>query len=285
MKSALSQVRAVLRNRDRPVPADLAYRAYLSVMLGIIVLAPLVRGTALWLTEVLPASGDPRAWQMKVGGGLALLILLPIVGWYTSPVRMPLPELDLLFTSALPRWHLLAGRIIRGSVCSIVVGIAGAGVLLSARMMQGEVLAGIVVPVVLAGAGAGLFGFLLLLLGQAARGTRWQALREQAQRLDTVSALVITGEFRGAAGRLGAPVRFGRSWSWAKRWMEGSHAQPGSAPRGLLLFISRDVIGILRAPLRSIVALIGTAAAGALTAVVLMPFGLTAWRLIRGAAS
>ncbi len=96
----------------------------------------------------------------------------------------------------------------------------------------------------------GLAG-LLAAPGLAARvplGT----LREQAGRFDDVTILALSGDPAIAAARLGAPVRVGRHW----------RLSPGSRPVAAIL--ARDLLGLLRAPLRSVLAVIVAVAAGAI---------------------
>lgn len=101
---------------------------------------------------------------------------------------------------------------------------------------------------------------LLLVLGVAAalcspaiaRCLRRDTMREQAMRMNAVSALALTGELRMAAARLGAPVRTGRGWRWR-------------APRGIgAAILSRDLLGVVRTPARSLAALLAMAGVGVL---------------------
>lgn len=277
---AIQRVREILRNRERPAVSDVAYVAYLVIMLTIIVAAPIVRGLALWLAQVLPAEGDPLLVQLGLALGAAFVVMLPIIGWYAAPARMSLPELDLLFTSDLPRWRMFAGRVIRLATLALLAGVAGAGLFLVARALRGEFVAGMLAPVLSGGAVAGLLSGLLLLLGQLSRGTRWQLLREQAERIDAVSTLVATGEFRSAAGRIGAPVTLGRNWAWFPGHSDAlsRRSHSGSAVgvhRGISwLFVSRDLLGIARTPVRSIAALLGMSAAGVIAGIT--PVGIAA---------
>ncbi len=260
---ARRRVRILLRNRERPAPGEVAYLGYLTIMVVIVVAAPIVRSGVLWLATVLPTAGDPLLVRWGWGGALLVLGLLPVVGWYTSPVRIPLPEIDLLFTTALPRWRLVLGRALRCVAFAVLLGTMVAGLMLSARAVQGEFAPEMLAPTLGFGAALGLCAGALLLLGQLIRGTRWYALREQAERLDAVSTLVATGEFRSAAGRIGAPVKLGRTWSWARRW-----ASPRSPAFALRLMVSRDLLGIARTPLRSAAALLVTGMAGAASSLV-----------------
>ena len=217
---ALQRVRGVLRSRERPTSGDVAYRTYFAVMLAVVVAAPAVRMLLLWLVEVLPAvnAAQPLVAVSLAGPVPTLFVALIVLGWYAMPVRISLPELDLLFTTGLPRWRLVIGRVV--------------------------------------GAALGLLASLCLLLGQSLHGTRWQTMRAQAQQLDVVSALVMTGDFRSAAGRIGAPVSLGRRWRWAAAW--------GKNTPGWWLIASRDLLGIVRTPMRSLAALAGVLLGGVL---------------------
>lgn len=217
---ALQRVRGVLRSRERPTSGDVAYRTYFAVMLAVVVAAPAVRMLLLWLVEVLPAvSAAQTLGAVSLAGPVpTLFVALIVLGWYAMPVRISLPELDLLFTTGLPRWRLVIGRVV--------------------------------------GAALGLLASLCLLLGQWLHGTRWQTMRAQAQQLDVVSALVMTGDFRSAAGRIGAPVSLGRRWRWAAAW--------GKNTPGWWLIASRDLLGIVRTPMRSLAALAGVLLGGVL---------------------
>lgn len=275
---AIRRARKILRNRERPAVSDVAYVAYLVIMLTVIIAAPIVRGLALWLAQVLPAPGDPLLVQLGLAVGSAFVVMLPITGWYVVPARMSLPELDLLFTSDLPRWRMLADRMIRLAMFALLTGAAIAGLFLVVRALRGEFVAGMLAPVLSGGAVAGLLSGLLLFLGQLSRGTRWQSLREQAERIDAVSTLVATGEFRSAAGRIGAPVNFGRNWAWfpdrsdALLRRNRSGSVPGVHPGISWLFISRDLLGIARTPARSIAALLGMSIAGIVAGII--PVGI-----------
>lgn len=263
---ALRRVRVVLRNRERPAVGEVAYRAYFAVMLVIVVAAPAVRALLLWLVEVLPAAREvlPSDLTVLAGALLILFVMLVVAGWYAMPARMSLPEIDLLLTSGLPRWRLLLGRIVRLCIGLVLAGVALAGLLLAAWLLRGDLGAVAVAPILTAGAAVGLCAAVGLLLGQRIRGTRWQVLREQAQQLDVVSALIFTGEFRSAAGRMGAPVKVGRRWCWVqRRWLSSIR---GARRSGLLLIASRDLLGLARTPARSLAALLGVTAAGMLVA-------------------
>lgn len=227
----------------------------MTIMLAIIVAAPLVRAAALWLAAELPAPDSPVLIRLSIVSLAVLAVSMPLVGWYGAPVRMSLPELDLLFTTSLPRARMLVGRIARVTVSVMFACAALAALLFAARMVQGEAHWQALTSALGWGACIGLCVSLLLLAGQMVRGTRWQSLREQAQRLDVVSTLVATGEFRSAAGRITAPVTTGRNWRW--------RPAPRANRSGLLLIMSRDLFGIVRTPARSFASLLCIGAGGA----------------------
>lgn len=82
-----------------------------------------------------------------------------------------------------------------------------------------------------------------------------ELLREQAVNWDAASALALTGDPTAALARFGAPVTLGRRF----------RLRPSSRLWGMLF--RRDVLGLIRAPGRSLAAAVGTAFAGALWAV------------------
>lgn len=223
--------------------------------------------------------------------GAAFVVMLPIIGWYAAPARMLLPEIDLLFTSDLPRWRMLARRVVRLTTFALLTGVAAAGLFLVVRMLRGEYAAGMLAPVLSVGATAGLLSGLLLLLGQLSRGTRWQSLREQAERIDAVSTLVATGEFRSAAGRIGAPVTFGRNWAWFLGHSDAlSRRNHSGRPAGIYpgiswLFALRDLLGIARTPVRSIAALLGMSVAGVIAGITSVGVAAGAGVLVSAEAS
>ena len=250
---ALRRVRAVLRGRrERPSGGDVAYGVYLAIMLALVVPAPLVRAAVLWLVDELPVPGDPLLPLAAAGFAVVALVALPVAGGYAGPLRISLPEIDLLLTTGLPRPRLLGGRVARAFGFAAIGGAAVAALLLAARALRGELHPQAAFALLGVGAVSGLCCVALLFVGQLSRGTGWQALRDQALRLDVVGALALTGDLRSAAGRLGAPVRSGRGW----RWIAPKRIAP--------LLVSRDLLGIARTPLRSLAALLGAAAAGTL---------------------
>ncbi|WP_024357539.1 hypothetical protein [Leucobacter chironomi] len=81
---------------------------------------------------------------------------------------------------------------------------------------------------------------------------RWEELRGQALRWDTVQTLVVGGDPSAGLARLGSPVRWGRRLRFAPR--AGLTAS----------IVARDLLGIVRAPGRSLLGLGGVLAAGSM---------------------
>lgn len=156
---------------------------------------------------------------------------------------------------------------------AMLLGQLGRGQRRALAMVFGALAAVFGVLGVLTGLGAGLPAppqpampdlllppLLLLLVGVAgalcspllAGRMRGGTLREQSVRLGTVSALALSGDLRMATARLGAPVRTGRGLGWR-------------APRRIgAAILSRDLLGLIRTPARSLAALVVASAAGAL---------------------
>lgn len=239
---AISRVRAALRSKPFPGAGEIANRIYFAMMLVVIVAAPIIRGMLLWLADVLPAEGDSLLTWVTLIVAIGTACALPVIAWYVVPIRISLPELDLLFTSPLPRWRLLLGRVLQ--LCAVGISTAWllAAAVLAARAMQGSNALPMIGPALLIGLLCGLIGVALMLLAQASRGTGWQTLRAQAERVDLVSTLVLTGDFASASARIGDPVTRGRNW----RLRTGNPTKAS-----VWLFGRRDLIGIARTPLRS----------------------------------
>ena len=252
---AMRQVRAALRGDTQLGAGDLAYRVYFAVMILIVVAAPLVRGLLLWLAEVLPAPHDPMLSAAAVLGGIGVWAAAGFAGWYLVPVRISLPELDLLFTSPLPRWRLLWRRSARLLLACVLAGWFLAACFIATRALQGQAVLPLVPSGVVWGMLLGASAAAIMLGAQAMHGTRWQQVRAQAQRVDVVSALVMTGDFSSAAARIGEPVRLGRNWRL-------NASVPGG--RGVWLCVRRDLLGMARTPVRSVSAGLGLAAASVL---------------------
>lgn len=178
-RAELRAVRAVLRRRgDRLGLSEVSYRIYLAVMLVIIVGAPAVRATVLWLQSALP-TGTPDA--LTAPGSLvapvltALTGLLVLAGAHGGPAHAALPQLDLLHTTPIPRARLLLTPVRRGLAAGAGVGALLAALVAAARWLRGELVAELGVSLIVAGAGVGLLGAGAVLVGQIGRRTRGAA--------------------------------------------------------------------------------------------------------------
>jgi len=251
-------VRGILRaRRDRPSGGDVAYAAYLSIMLAIIVAVPVVRAVVLWLAEALqPPSPATGVWLLGVVAGVLLGSF--VLGGYAGPIRARLPEVDLLLTSALPRARLLGPRLLR---TALAAGVGGAGIALvcfGARVLRGEAAGLDALGFAAFGAAVGAGCVAAATAGQVLRGAGWQQLRDQAQRVDAVGTMAATGDLRAASTRLASPIRFGRRWVWRV------------PRRAWARMPARDLLGVLRTPLRSCAAGIGLLLSGTLLGAVLV---------------
>ncbi|WP_202345414.1 hypothetical protein [Leucobacter chromiireducens] len=359
--TGLRAVRAIRRARGEQLSAgDVSYRVYLAVMLGITVVAPFVRTLVLGLAPGLPGTATTHTSTLAV----ALTLLTAgavLLGGHLGPARAGLPQLDLLFTSPIPRTRLLAGSLLRWGTGGVLLGALAGGIVAVALLLSGPLGWGMGLAVVAGGAclgailvgaqllgqrgpspRAGLAGGLLLLAGaqallggggaDAQRGVAplpdpWSAaarvlaaaaravhadalpqdaaawsgsgvpgdlillgavalalgaaalplasrlprelLRAQAATWDSASTLALSGDPSAAVARFGVPVRWGRRLRLTPR------ARAGRAPHPLSLVVRRDLLGLLRAPGRSLAALCGVAAAGALwAAAVCVPRGI-----------
>lgn len=142
-----------------------------------------------------------------------------------------------------PRWSLAA---VLGAVC---IGLALAAVAPGPGPDAQSLLpaAWPILPLLAA------LGLVAALCAPAiAERLRGETLREQAARLDLAGVLAGTGELRVAAARLGAPVRTARRWRWRMPRRIGA------------AIVTRDLVGVVRAPARSLAALAGALGAGAI---------------------
>ena len=207
--SELRAVRRVLRGRrDRADASEVSYRIYLAVMLAIIVGAPLVRGLVLWNLDALPDPGSTPV--ATLGAALTVLTALCVLaGAQGGPAHAGLPQIDLLYSSAIPRRSLLAAPIARAVALGAGVGVFGAGIVVATRLVRGDIDAPLVVALVLGGAALGAFAAVGMLLGQLGRAVRWPL----AAALAALAALQL------GVGITGDP------WSW----VAGLVVWPGDA--------------------------------------------------------
>ncbi|TDP89289.1 hypothetical protein EDF62_3372 [Leucobacter luti] len=244
----LRAVRLVRRGRgDRLSAGDVSYRIYLAVMLGIIVVAPLVRSSVLAAAPVLPSIGRDSAPLLAAGMTL-LCAGAALLGSKGGPARAGLPQLDLLFTAAIPRWLLLLGTVARwygsaalggavlGGMCAVALAL-GLADTPSAQISLGAGFA-------LLGAGACL-GVLMSgaqLLGQVGIRVRTCV----ALSLVALAAVQLAWGAGQSARTLWDP------WSAAAQiW---GHATDGSAPVPVQLWIlggSAAIVLLCALPLAS----------------------------------
>lgn len=339
----LRAVRAVRRGRGEHLSAgDTSYRIYLGVMLSVTVVAPIVRVLLLSVGPVVLVLGSAQLPGIAAGLTVATAGAV-LLGGYGGPVRAGLPQLDLLFTSAIPRSLLLARPVLGwlgaaallGAVAGALLAIGGAlaapiapgasvtllaagaclGVLWGGAQLVGQIgprvraivvgalcalalaqllwgplgdpwsgVARIVVGLGSAGPGVpgGAVGFavialssgvvLLGALSAAARLDR-ERLRAQAATWGSARALALTGDPSAALAKLGRPVTMGR-----RLRLRGGRG-------GVASFVRRDLLGIVRAPGRSLAAGAGALLAGVLwAAAVTEPGGVLSAAVLGGAA-
>ncbi|SJN12778.1 putative integral membrane protein [Leucobacter sp. 7(1)] len=366
--TGLRAVRAIRRARGEQLSAgDVSYRIYLAVMLGITVVAPFVRTLVLGLAPALPEVATAHA--STLAAALTLLTAgAVLLGGHFGPARAGLPQLDLLFTTPIPRVRLLTGVILRWFGTGMLLGALAGGIVAVALLLSGTLGWGTGLALVAAGTCLGAILVAAQLLGQRGPGTRaciagglvllagaqlvaggggeadagtpnsavltgggpdalggsapladpWSAvarvlvaaarevqsgalgaeagaalggvtpgdllllaivalallvaafplasgfprelLRAQAATWDSASTLALSGDPSAAVARFGVPVR------WGRRLRLVHPGRPAGAHRPVALLLRRDLLGILRAPGRSLVALLGVATAGALWA-------------------
>lgn len=164
------EVRRVLRGRrSRANAGEVSYRAYMAVMLAIVVAAPLVRIGLLWLTD-LSFAGEAFGLAPAL---TAVTALLALAGAQGGPAYAGLARVDLLFTTALPRWCLLARPVTRGLITGAAVGVFAGAMVAVARAMHDDSNLALALALLVAGAALGLFAALAMLIGQLGRRIRW----------------------------------------------------------------------------------------------------------------
>lgn len=289
-----ARARAILARRaTRSSDDGVVYRAYLVVMTLLVVVAPVLRAATLALADAWPGLGGSGTGVVGVAV-CAVLAACALLGAQRGPASASLPEIDLVLSGPGSRARLLAPTVLRTFVASAALGAIGGGVFGIATAPPAAWA-----PAIAVGAGLGLCAAAVLLAGQAGRGVRaalatalvllgagtallpsaWipalavaaavlgfasaaaapafaariplRTLRDQAARWEDVSMLALSGDPAIAAARLGAPVRVGRHWRWRV---------PHRAVPAILL---RDLRGALRAPARSVLAVVALSGAGA----------------------
>lgn len=239
-------------------------------MLGVLALFGAQRGPAaaslpridLVLTGPLPRSLALRSTVLRsfiaagvlglVCGGVFALGVLPPERWVAALCAGT--GLGLLGAAVLLLGQrgrglraVLAGAFTVAAILAIGVPGGDAGWFGSAAVF-GDPLPPLLGAVVLLAIGV----VALLVAPRIAARVPLGTLREQAARWDDVTMLALSGDPAIAAARLGAPVRVGRGWRLRV---------PGRPAAAIL---RRDLLGLLRAPLRSALALLAAAGAGAI---------------------
>ena len=267
----LTQVRAAARgNRTDTSRGDALYPVYVAVIAagayGIPAAQQLFRSLdGRWLAdEALTPAGLIVAVTLTVG----LLALIRFVGRVHGPVVPPLPYVEMVVASPMPR-KVTLGRQWRLSQGGSVFG----GLLLGATTGAGLAIAGVASPALLLSTtvGGGLLGVLvaeLWLLGQLQassqvfkpgprlpRGRRnalalldITSLRRQAASNVTIGGAVLAGDLRTARLDAARPT---------------THARKARLKTGrpLVVIARRDLLGLRRAPGSTLYGL-GFAAAG-----------------------
>ncbi|UOQ61150.1 hypothetical protein MUN76_04040 [Leucobacter rhizosphaerae] len=277
-----------------PVPGTTPSEALAAVLTGLTALCVLAGAqggparTGLPQLDLLHTSAIPRrrllaapvARALALGAGLGMFVAGIVVATRLLRADLdPALAVALLLGGAglgvLAAFGMLLGQVGRG----VRWGVAGALAGLAALQLAGWVgdadgggLAGPVDPwswvagLVFAAADPGRSAPVLLLAGllavvamilamlapRMAARLRWEALREQAARWDAIGISAMSGDPKAALARLGAPVRVGRRL----RVRPTAHLT--------LTLLSRDLLGVIRTPARSLLALIGVTAAAAI---------------------
>lgn len=123
-------VRAILLGkRDRPVLSDVAYRVYLTVLVLLVVVFPVVRALVLLLSvpEMLGPLVDFADAQYLAVIFVGLTLLTVVFGGVRGPVVPPQPYIDIVVASPLDRSIALRrqGRVSTVLVVSLTILIAG----------------------------------------------------------------------------------------------------------------------------------------------------------------
>lgn len=257
-KQRLSQVRAaILGNRPDTSRSDALYPVYVAVIAagayGIPAAQQLFRSLdGKWLAD----HAMTPAGAITAGTAAALLlVLIRFVGGVHGPVVPPLPYLEMVVASPMPR-KVTLGRAWRLSLGGSIIG----GVLLGAVTGGGLAIAGaaspaLLLPATLAGGLLGVLVAELWLRGQLQASSREfrpgpslphgrrntlalleiTSLRRQAASNVTIGGAVLAGDLRTV--RLDAA----RPPTHARR----VRLRPG---RPLVVIVRRDILGLRRAP-------------------------------------
>ncbi|WP_052129140.1 hypothetical protein [Clavibacter michiganensis] len=253
------------------------------------------RGPALlspFLTSALVGSGLPRRAVLARPFGRALLgsaalaglvALLPGLALLVAGDADPGPVAVWTAGGALVGVILagcwLAGQRLtaggRGAGAAVLLGSTALAVLVPAPVVPWAAVRalfpgpGAWPPSAAAGTALGIVAALALVVLAAAPallgGMRGPDLLAQAQRWQTATTLATTGDLAMAAGGFRPVPRIGRGW----RAVGG-----GSAAA---LIARRDLVGVLRTPLRAVSGCLGVATSGALVTVALDGSGAGLW--------
>ena len=270
-KQRLRQVRsAILGNRPDTSVSNALYPVYVAVIAaasyGVPAAQQLFRSLdGKWLAA---HAWTPVGAIVALSFTAALLALVPLVGRVHGPVVPPLPYLELVVDSPMPRkvtlarnWQLSFGGSIVGG---LLVGAVGGAGLAIAKVAAPVVL----MPATVCGALIGVLVAELWLQGQVhstplalqpdsslARGRRnalalldITGLKRQAASNATIGGAVLAGDLRTARLDAARPPTHARQ----------VHLRP-SGP--LLVIARRDLLGLRRAPWSALYGL-GLAAAG-----------------------
>lgn len=216
-------------------------------------LARAVVRTGAWCALLGAACGGVLGAALTASSGFAPWHSLPVLGGAATGL--------LLALAALVGQH---GRTVRAAVSGgLLAGGATAGVLaaggVAAALGAAPSLGLAVLAAVLLLGAAGALGAPALM-----RSLGIETLRSQALLHRAVAAAALTADSRTALARLGAPVRFGRSLSWRP------HRSRSGPLRGLRLIAVRDLVGLMRTPLRTILAVCAAGLGGALAAMAIL---------------
>ena len=299
-RERLAEAREILAGEERQRSQNAVYAVYVAVIVagayGVPAAQALLRFVdPPWLASHLGGARGVLLGAVVLAATLALAYRL---GRVRGPAVPPLPYLDAIATSPLDRalvlrpwWRLgLLGCLVAGVLIGLVVG---AGLAIAALTS-----AVVLLPATGIGAAVGLLVAGTWLHGQVRTwpsGTRGASvflrqrrslrtlhltpLRTQAASAVTVGGAVLAGDLRAARLDVGSPTTRGRRW----RLRGGG---------GTAVMVSRDWLGMRRAPGVGVAGLLLTAAGGyalvqsatpgtpsiiALAGLVLAYLGVSAW--------
>lgn len=297
-EGSLARAHAVLvRRATRAADDGVVYRAYLVVMIALVVVAPVLRAATLTLADAWPGLGASGA---NTAGAVVCSVLAAcaLLGAQRGPASASLPEIDLVLSGPGSRVRLLAPTVLRAFGVAAVLGALGGGVFGIATAPPAAWALAIAV-----GAGLGLCAAAAVLAGQLGRGVR-AALGMALVLLGAVVALLpgswlpalgMAATVIGVAGAAFAsgfasriPLRTLRDQ--AARWEDISMLALSGDPaiaaarlgapvrvgrrwrwrvprRAVPAILLRDLRGALRAPARSLLAVAALTGVGAVLAV------------------